>query len=322
MTLPNRLQVQLVARALPPYADKPPFLDRNVELQPQSTRDTRLTHSKSWQPVRPEESTRLSDVRQQCHHAAQFAAAAGFSFLEPQPQDSHASLEWIPSLSGLFSQVIPGHTLFRIGISPGDLSLMVVTENDQPFAHYRLHGHSISDATAWIRSQISSLGADSSRYTLKRPYEIPPHAVAVGDDFDASDKIHFEELTRWLANGAVTLTSFVRPIREASDVRCWPEHFDISTRLQATPDRTIGVGLETGDNYNDEPYFYTNMSPQPTASQARSRPLWGRGNWHTRGWVGAVLPGTKLGAASAQAEQVREFIDSAVSACRGMATQN
>lgn len=322
MTFHNRLQLPLVARSLPPYADKPPFLDRIVELQPRRTRDTRLTHSKSWQPVRPEESTRLSDVRQQSHHAAQFAAAAGFSFLDPQPADSHASLEWISSLSGLFSQVIPGHTLFRVGIIPNDLSLMIATENDQPFAHYRLHGHTTSDASAWIRSQISSLGADSSRYTLKLPYEIPPHAVAMGDDFDASDKIHFEELTRWLSNGAATLTSFARPMREASDVRCWPEHFDIATRLQVTPDRTIGVGLEPGDNYYDEPYFYTNMSPQPTASQARSRPLWGRGSWHTQGWIGAVLPGTKLGAASAQAEQVREFIDSAVSACRGLAIQN
>jgi hypothetical protein len=293
-----------------------------MELQPQRSRNTRITHSKSWQPVRPEESTRLSDVRQQCHHAAQFAAAAGFSFLEPQPDDSHASLEWIPSLAGLFSQVVPAQTLFRIGLSPSDFSLVILTENDQPFAHYRLHGHTISDATAWIRSQISSLGADSSRYTLKRPYEIPTHAVAVDDDFDASDKIHFEELTRWFANGASTLISFARSVHDASDVRCWPENFDIATRLQATPDRTIGVGLEPGDNYYDEPYFYINMSPQPTASHARSRPLWGRGSWHTQGWVGAVLPGTKLGAASAQAEQVREFIDSAVSACRGMAIQN
>jgi hypothetical protein len=293
-----------------------------MELQPRRTRDTRLIHSRAWQPVRPEESTRLSDVRQQCHHAAQFAASAGFSFLDPQPADSHASLEWIPSLSGLFSQVIPAHTLFRIGLSPSDLSLVIVTENDQPFAHFRLHGHGVGDANAWIRSQISSLGADASRYTLKRPYEIPTHAVALGDDFDASDKIHFEELTRWFANGAAALASFIRPVREASDVRCWPEHFDIATSIQTTPDRTIGVGLQPGDNYYDEPYFYINMSPPPTAAQARSRPLWGRGSWHTKGWIGAVLPGTKLGAASAQTEQVREFIDSAVSACRGLAIQN
>jgi hypothetical protein len=293
-----------------------------MELQPQGTSDTRLTHGRSWQAVRPEESTRLSDVRQQCHHAAQFAAAAGFSLLDPQPHEAQVSLEWISSLSGLFSQVIPGHTLFRLGIIPGDLSLMVVTENDQPFAHYRLHGHGINEATAWIRSQISSLGADSSRYNLKLPYEMPPHAVTMGDDFDASDKVHFEELTRWLENGATTLISFARPIHEASDVRCWPEHFDLATSIQASPDRAIDVGLEPGDNYYDEPYFYITMSPQPNASQARSRPLWGRGSWHTQGWVGAVLPGTKLGAASAQAEQVREFIDSAVSACRGLAIQN
>jgi hypothetical protein len=293
-----------------------------MELQPQRARATTFNPGYSWQPVRPEESTRLSDVRQQSHHAAQFAAAAGFSFLDPVPDESHANLEWVPSLSGLFSRVIPASTFFRIGVSPSDLTLLVVTENDRPFAHYKLHGHSINDATNWIRSQITSLGGDSSRYTLKRPYEIPDHPVAMGDDFDASDKVHFEELSRWFTNASSTLTAFARPMEEASEVRCWPFHFDIATSIQTTLDRRIGVGLDPGDNYYDEPYFYVNMSPEPTASQARSRPLWGRGSWHTRGWVGAVLTGSKLGAASAQSEQVREFIDSAVSACRGLAIES
>ncbi|MEO8909031.1 MAG: hypothetical protein ABI408_02225 [Gemmatimonadaceae bacterium] len=316
------LQVVLVAKSLPPYAVKPPFWTVIVELQPRETRDLRVPHAKSWQPVRPEESTRLSDPRQQFHHAAQFAAAAGLSFLERLPDDSQATLEWIPSLAGLFSQVIPAATFFRIGVTPTDLSVLIVTENDQPFARYKLHGHNIVDATDWIRAQVTSLGADSSRYTLKRPYEIPNHAVEMGDDFDSSDKAHFDELSRWFSNGAATIASFARTMREASEVKCWPEHFDIATLIQATSDRTIGVGLEPGDNYYDEPYFYINMNPQPAALQARSRPLWGRGTWHTEGWVGAVLPGSRLGAASAQLEQVREFIDSAVSACRGLATEN
>jgi hypothetical protein len=64
------------------------------------------------------------------------------------------------------------------------------------------------------------------------------------------------------------------------------------------------------------------MSPHPSAAQARSRPLWGRGTWHTRDWMGAVLTGSRLEGASKQEWQVREFIDSAVSACRALATQS
>jgi hypothetical protein len=185
-----------------------------------------------------------------------------------------------------------------------------------------LHGKTITDAVDWIRSQVSALGADASRYTLKRHYEIPRHEVAIGDAFDASDKSRFEELSKWLANGSTLLNSLARSLDDASEVRCWPHHFDIASLIQSTPDRTIGIGLEPGDEYYDEPYFYVNAHPQPRAAQAQSRPLWGRGSWHTRGWVGAVLPGSKLGPASAQEQQVREFMDSAISACRGIAIQS
>lgn len=277
---------------------------------------------RTWQPVRPEESPRLTDARLQLHHAAQFCSAAGISFLEPKADDSHTNLEWIPSLGGLFSQDIPGRTSFRIGVRPADLTLVIAIQNDQPFAQCKLHGRTIVEATQWIRTHIAALGLDSARYTLKRHYEIPIHAVDDGDAFDASDKSQFEELSKWLANGASLLNSISRSIRKASEVRCWPHHFDIAVLIQATRNRTIGVGLEPGDNYYDEPYFYVNMRPQPSPAQAKMKPLWGRGAWHTRGWVGAVLTGSRIGAASEQERHAREFIDSAISACRGLITQN
>ena len=252
-----------------------------MELQRHETRDVRSSPTKIWQPVRPEVGGKLSDVRQQVHHAAQFGAAAGFSYLEPQPENAHISLEWIPSLRGLFSRVVPARTMFRVGVIPADL-----------------------------------------RYTLKRDYEIPRHDVAIGEAFDGSDKPHLEELERWMANGASMLSSIARPIQHAGEVQCSPNHFDISMRMQATHDRTIRVGLELGDDYYDEPFLYVSMTPQPASAQARSRPLWGRGTWHTLEWVGAVLPGSRLKGASKQERQVREFIDSAVSASRGLAVED
>lgn len=295
---------------------------RSVELQRQKTHDVRSSPAKVWQPVRPEVGAKLSDVRQQLHHAVQFAAAAGISYLELQPDDAHISLEWVPSLAGLFSRVVPARTMFRVGVRPADLSLVVVTENDRPFAQYRLHGRTITEAIEWIRFHIAVLGADPMRYTLKRHYEIPRHDVAIGEAFDASDTSHLAELEKWLANGASMLYSIVRSTPHAGEVRCWPHHFDISMRIQAPRERTIGVGLEPGDNYYDEPYFYVDMTPQPAVVQARSRPLWGRGTWHTHEWVGAVLPGSRLGGGSTQERQIREFVDSAVSASRGLAIQD
>jgi hypothetical protein len=203
-------------------------------------------------------------------------------------------------------------------VRPIKLAVLIATDENRPISEYPLHGRTITEAKDWIRSQINLLGADGSRYTLARHYEIPRHDVAIGESFDASEQACFEELSRWFANGASMLGALTRTSSTASEIRCWPCHFDIGTFIKVSSGRGIGVGLEPGDDYYDEPYFYVNMRPQPTASRARSRPLWGSGTWHTDEWVGAVLCGSRLGAASSQERQTREFLDSAVSACRAL----
>ena len=294
-----------------------------MELIPQRATDTYRSSPKTWQPVRPEDAGKLTDCRLQLHHAAQFGAAAGISFLEPRPDDSHTNLEWVPGLRGLFSRVIPAsRRSFRIGARPSKLALMIVADDNQPIEEYKLHGRTITDATEWIRSQIKSLGVDPALYTLHRHYEIPTHDVAFGESFDASAPLLFEELSKWFGNAATLLGSVARRTRAASEVRCWPRHFDIATLIKLGSNRSIAVGMEPGDEYYDEPYFYVTMTPQPSASRAQSRPLWGNGTWHTNGWVGAVLPGSRFAGASGQERQVREFVDSATAAGRGLLAQD
>jgi hypothetical protein len=294
------------------------LLDDSVELIPQETHEVRRPSPRTWEPVRPEAATKLTDSRLQLHHAAQFGAAAGISFLPHLPDHSHSSLEWIPSLSGLFSAVIPARTAFRVGVRPVKLALLIVTEENRPIGEYQLHGRTIIEARDWIRSRIKLIGADGSHYTLTRRYEIPRHDVTYGESFDASEPARFEELARWFANAAVLLESVARSALVASSVRCFPHHFDIATVIEVAPGRSIAVGLEPGDEYYDEPYFYVRMHPQPAASRTRSRPLWGSGTWHTNKWVGAVLPGSRFGAAASQERQSREFLDSAISASRAL----
>ncbi|MDP9204922.1 MAG: hypothetical protein M3P12_05620 [Gemmatimonadota bacterium] len=294
--------------------------DTSVELVPQETHEGRRPSPRMWQPIHPEAAARLTDSRLQLHHAAQFAAAAGISFLQHLPDNSHTSLEWVPMLGGLFSRVVPAQRAFRVGVRPIKLAILIASEDNQPISEYPLHGRTITEARDWIRSQATLLGADGSHYSLTRDYEIPRHDVAIGESFDASEQSCFEELSKWFANGAAIIGSLARATDTASEVRCWPHHFDIGTLIKVASGRTIGVGLEPGDDYYDEPYFYVNMRPQPTASRARSRPLWGSGTWHTDEWVGAVLCGSRLGSASSQERQTREFLDSAVSACRAMLT--
>ena len=69
----------------------------------------------------------LSDARLQAHHAAQFATAAGISYLPPEADDSQTNLEWLPELGALASHVIPGPSPFRIAVRVSDLTLLALS---------------------------------------------------------------------------------------------------------------------------------------------------------------------------------------------------
>jgi hypothetical protein len=106
----------------------------------------------------------------------------------------------------------------------------------------------------------------------------------------------------------------------ASEVRSWPHHFDIATLIVPAEGKSIGVGLEPGDQYYDEPYFYVNMYPLPQASSLPDS-LDGNGIWHTTEWIGAVLPASRIEPiASEQGQQVDRFLRSAVDTANRIVT--
>jgi hypothetical protein len=196
-----------------------------------------------------------------------------------------------------------------------DLTLLVLDATLNVRASLAMHGRTIADATTWLRGQLTELGADGRRYTLTRHYVIPTHPVADGATFDTGDHTSFEQLSRWFACGADELEMIRRSTAGASDVRCWPHHFDIATLVDLGAGHTMGVGLEPGDGYYDEPYFYVNMRPQPPAS-ALTLQLEGRGTWHTNEWIGAVLLGSRISGGADQRTQIRAFLDSATRTAR------
>src|SRR5262249_14843197 len=152
-----------------------------------------------------------------------------------------------------------------------------------------------AEAEAWLRGCVAKRGAAAEKFTLARHYEIPHHAVDDGSAFDASDRVAFAELAAWF-NVAESVLENARAQNDGSEIRCWPHHFDIATLITVKPGKTVGVGLEPGDHYYDEPYFYVNANPQPRTAAATAQ-LAGGGSWHTHEWFGAVLPGSRVEAA-------------------------
>jgi hypothetical protein len=257
----------------------------------------------------PETAKQLSDARRQLHHAAQLATAAGISYLPAQPDDSHTNLEWLAPLGMLASNVVPSTRPFRLAVRATDLTLAVLDASNTPIATSSLHGQTMNGAAAWIKDRLREIGTDPSRFTLRRHYEVPHHAVDDGAAFDTSNSAAFAQLSAWYSIAADVLASLRGP--NVSDVRCWPHHFDIAILITLAVDETVGVGMEPGDVYYDEPYFYVNHSP--SLSKAPESALGGHGSWHTREWIGAVLPVSRLSAETALGD-VRAFLDSAIAA--------
>ncbi|HEX3865177.1 MAG TPA: hypothetical protein VHV78_00440 [Gemmatimonadaceae bacterium] len=263
-------------------------------------------------PVDPRLAATLGDARLQAHHAAQLAVAAGISYLEHQPDDSHTNLEWLPSLGALASHPVPSTQPFRVALQISELSLHVLDNQNVTIAVCPLSGKTVADAAEWLGAQVAARGADAARLTLNKHYTIPPHAVDSGAAFNTADHTAFDQLARWFAGGQELLEQS-SAAHHGTAVRCWPHHFDIATLLRTSSGSTIGVGMEPGDIYYNEPYYYVNVNPPP--AQPLGVELSGRGEWHTNEWFGAVLRGERLsGDGDAQRAQIQSFIGSATSA--------
>ena len=283
-----------------------------------------MTSVAGWQPVGEILPGQLTDFRLQLHHAAQVAVSAAISYLPARSDDSHTSLSWVKTLDALATETVRGTRTFRVALRPGRFALYIIDESDRPLSSFALAGRTLSDAHAWLAEQCRKSGLDGERFTTKKHYEIPPHAVAAGEPFASLAGEPLSELERYWRNSDSLLRSIATSTEGASPVRVWPHHFDMATLITlgaggSASARTIGVGLSPGDEWYNMPYYYVGPYPYP---DTRALPtLEGHGHWHTDSWVGAVLPASAFVSrpgAEEQSRQVVEFTRSAMAACRSL----
>jgi hypothetical protein len=276
----------------------------------------------SWKTLGEVAPTALVDARLQLHHAAQLVASAGLTFLEPQPDDSHPNLGWAEPLGALLGRMLPGAE-GHVGLRVADLALIRVDAEGRLADEFPLDGRTVDDGYAWLASSTVGARADLPDARITRPsYDIPPHAVADGAAFSGAARDALTELSRWFANGHHALEELAARTPGASEVRCWPHHFDVgfieavATQPDGSLAKSIGVGLSPGDESYAEPYAY--VSPWPYPEPGGLPPLDGGGRWHTAGFTSAVLTGTMLleGARAQQAKRFHGFLDGAVDASR------
>ena len=274
--------------------------------------------STNWQATNSHDARLLTEARLQLHHAAQFGTAMGISYLKSEADDSHTNLVWDAGLAAVMARAVDGKRgAVAVGIRVADLTL-IVTRDGSPVTTIPLDGMTTAATADATLAQLALEGLDPGRFTLARHFDIPAHPVARGAAFDAQDQDTFAELSRWFGNAALELGRIAKTVPGASEIRVWPHHFDIATLITIGPGASTGAGMVPGDGYYDEPYFYVNTYPQPLANQLTD-PLAGSGMWHTRDWIGAVLPGSRVGGSAAEQEaQVQAFLDASLAACRAL----
>lgn len=277
-----------------------------------------LDQSTTWQTTNASGARLLTEARLQLHHAAQFGTAMGISYLRSEADDGHTNLGWDAGLAAMMTRGVGAKEgAVAVGVRMADLTL-IVARDGSPVTTIPLDGMTIATATDAALAQLADEGLDPARFTFARHFEIPAHPVARGALFDATDRDSFAELSLWFRNAALELRRIAKTEPAASEVRIWPHHFDIATLVTIGPGASVGAGMVAGDGNYDEPYFYVNAHPQPSANQLTD-PLAGGGTWHTREWIGAVLPGSRVdGDAAAQQTQVQAFLDASLTACRAL----
>ena len=276
-----------------------------------------------WKSLGSVDSRHLVNARLQLHWAAQAAAAVGKQLLPAQPDFSQQSFEWSERTGALVQGSVEAARPFRSGLKLAELSLSLLDRLGSPIAELPLSGRTLDDAYTWLQAEVERLLGRKLAEPLERPgSEMPAHPVGTGRRFALADSGPFAELARWFADADRLLREVQRMTPGASPVRCWPHHFDLATLLTVaageTPEsaKTVGVGLSPGDAGRPAPYFY--VTPWPYRESPSLPPLAGGGTWNTEGWLGAVLEAQALLGAKDQEGQAREFLVSAIAACRGL----
>lgn len=282
-----------------------------------------------WQGLEnPNFKTLLTESRLQLHYAIQFIAAAGAALAEPLPDYSHTSLTWNPDLQLFVGSAIQAASPFQVALDPIRLTVLLLNPHGDAIASLPLEGKTMTEGLRWLQQEIANLGADASKigFLDYPPDDFPNHPLADNAAFAPPQHLALGELVAYYADTHLLLQAIVSTNEDASSIRIWPHHFDMATLImlpglkQGTP-LTIGVGLSPGDTSYSEPYWY--VSPYPYPNTEALPALEGHGFWHTRSWVGAVLPASHLSETirpEAQKQQVEAFLQSALKTSSALLT--
>ena len=259
-----------------------------------------MAQALDWKPIGKVKPEKLTSTRRSLHLAAQAVANLGRGYL-PAPEDyGQISLRWVPKFNGLAGQPVPvpsGMTQLVAVLSFDPLEWLLLDGKAATLAKVPLAGKTLVQLENAIRPELKRHGLDETRYTLKPPFQVESSPLLEGGVFSPEwDVDERRELASYYAGADKVLRVLATELPGAVGPRCWPHHFDYALflKLDAASHenaRSVGLGMSPGDQYYDQPYFYSTPWPYPKAPLP---PLPKPASWHTQEWTGAVLCASDL----------------------------
>jgi hypothetical protein len=271
-----------------------------------------MTAATTWQGVPRANFLFLHAARLQAHHAAQWLARAARAYVKAQPDDRHTNLGWDEGFGGLVTHPLPDGS--RLGLRIADLTLAFLDVHPHALP---LDGRTNSEIRTWLGGHVAARNLAAGKLDDPLPYALPDHVLMLGARYSL-DEIGdaLKVLATWFANGNAALQDVQRRLAakklKAPPVRCWPHHFDFDCAVALPRGRTMGIGYCPGDEFCDEPYFYTSMWPEPSIPGLPLLPA--MAHWHTYKFLAAMAPAHKIVASHDQGAYVQQFLDVSVAA--------
>jgi hypothetical protein len=268
-----------------------------------------------WQTVPRLSFYFLHEARLQAHYAAQWLARTARAYVTPQPHDRHTSFGWNAAFGGLVTHPLPDGS--RLGLRIADLTLAFLDVHPHRLA---LDGRADAEVRTWLGGHIAARNLAVGKLDKPSPYAMPLHAIATGARYSLDELGEaFAGHAAWYANACAALSEVQKELArrelKAPLVRCWPHHFDLNCLVDLGRGRSMGIGYCPGDDYCDEPYFYTSMVPEPFIPSLPLLPA--MAHWHTYKFLAALAPAHKILAAHDQGAYVRQYLDAALAAALG-----
>jgi hypothetical protein len=266
----------------------------------------------AWQNVPRANFMFLHAARMQAHYAVQWLARAARAYIPPRPGDAHTSLGWDGAFGGLTTHPLPDGS--RLGLRIADLTLSFL--DVQPHA-LALDGRAEAEVRSWLGGHVAARNLAAGRLDEPAPYALPEHALARGARYSLDELgAELAVIVTWYDNAHQALSGVQKRLAarslKAPPVRCWPHHFDMDCLVALPRGRSIGIGYCPGDEYCDEPYFYTSIWPEPFIPSLPLLPA--LAHWHTYKFLAALAPAHKIVAATDQGSYVQQYLDIAVKA--------